>query len=266
MFGRCCSLDRSEKALPPLSTHVCSTEGRLGPWPAHLLQPSLRRQMCMQKSSSPSGDGSGMLIPQKGHYGSKLKDTYTFQPHWKARSGKKEVKCQQQRHRPPWATWENIPGEIFNLQVLLKPRGTRKGFGCRRLVRLYAKRRGKSYEGEPCQSEGQQESARNCVGQSRSNPATLCFRKRQYVQWLKPRPPENICPGENRNSSIYQLFDFNKGLFPLLKAATTTVYTHYGSRRRTKRVNISSSKQAKWFRGVWSEPDLPHRKASLLFL
>lgn len=42
-----------------------------------------------------------MLIPQRGHYGSKLKDTYTFQPHWKARSGEEEVKCQQQKHRPP---------------------------------------------------------------------------------------------------------------------------------------------------------------------
>lgn len=104
------------------------------------------------------------------------------------------------------------------------------------------------------------------MARGRSNPATLCFGKQQRVQWLKPRPPENICPDENHNSSIYQLFDLNKGLFPLLKAGTIIVYTHYGGRRRTKRVNISSSEQAKQFLGVWSEPDIPHLRARLLLL
>lgn len=78
------------------------------------------------------------------------------------------------------------------------------------------------------------------------------FGKRQCVQWLNPRPPGTLCPGENPNASFISRVTLIRllkslGLFPLLKAGTTSMYLHYGGRRRAKRVYISSSKQAKPF-------------------
>lgn len=144
---------------------------------------------------------------------------------------------------------KTFPGHIFNFQVLLKPRGIRKGFECRRLGRLSAKRQGKSYDRKPCQCKGKQESAREPVGWGRSETGHLYFGKRQCVQWvnraLQRTPAQVRILNASFISCVTLIRLFNSlGLFPLLKAGTTTMYIHYGG-RRTERVHISSSEQAK---------------------